>query len=237
MIILGIIGWVTGINPAVLIGGAEMVTRGGGGAQTQQGRTGTPEDEMAGSPRRCSATPRTCGTRSCPPRRTGSTGRPRWCCSPAPRPRAAARAARPWGRSTAPSTRRSTSTSRSSRRCSASSAPGRLRLRLRARPRGGPPRGEPARDPGQGAAAPAGAGRAGVEPALGAGRTHGRLLRGRSGPTTRTCATTPSSRATSRRRSPPRRPSATTGSRSSRRATRCPTPSPTAPPSSGCAGS
>jgi predicted metalloprotease len=46
MIILGIIGWVTGINPAVLIGGAEMVTRGGGGAQTQQGRTGTPEDEM-----------------------------------------------------------------------------------------------------------------------------------------------------------------------------------------------
>ncbi len=47
MIILGIIGWVTGINPAVLIGGAEMVTRGGGGGgQAQQGRTGTPEDEM-----------------------------------------------------------------------------------------------------------------------------------------------------------------------------------------------
>jgi len=47
MIILGLIGWVLGIDPRILIGGAEMVTR-GGGAITQQaprGKQGVPEDQ------------------------------------------------------------------------------------------------------------------------------------------------------------------------------------------------
>src|SRR3954463_3117147 len=47
LIILGLIGWVLGIDPRILIGGAEMVTR-GGGAITQQaprGQQGVPEDQ------------------------------------------------------------------------------------------------------------------------------------------------------------------------------------------------
>ena len=46
MIILGLVGWALGIDPRVLIGGAEMVTGGRGGqVQQQQGQTGTPQDE------------------------------------------------------------------------------------------------------------------------------------------------------------------------------------------------
>jgi predicted metalloprotease len=47
LIILGLIGWAFGIDPRILIGGAEMLNRGGGGSvQQQQGREGTPQDEM-----------------------------------------------------------------------------------------------------------------------------------------------------------------------------------------------
>ena len=49
VVILGIIGWALGINPAVLIGGAEMVQgmRNGGQQQTSQpSRTGSPTDDM-----------------------------------------------------------------------------------------------------------------------------------------------------------------------------------------------
>lgn len=52
VIILGLIGWVFGINPAVLIGGAEMVNgmRSGNHTQTApaptQANTGTPSDQM-----------------------------------------------------------------------------------------------------------------------------------------------------------------------------------------------
>lgn len=47
VVVLGLIGWALGINPALLIGGAEMVAgRGGGQVQTQpQGRTGAPSDQ------------------------------------------------------------------------------------------------------------------------------------------------------------------------------------------------
>ena len=48
VIVLGLIGWAFGINPAVLIGGAEMVQgmRNGGSQQVSQpGRTGRPSDQ------------------------------------------------------------------------------------------------------------------------------------------------------------------------------------------------
>ena len=50
VIVLGLIGWATGIDPSILIGGAEMVSR--GGSQYQQPyretarRTGAPKDQM-----------------------------------------------------------------------------------------------------------------------------------------------------------------------------------------------
>jgi uncharacterized protein len=45
IVVLGLIGWALGIDPRVLIGGAEMMSR---GSQTQQQQvpTGTPSDEM-----------------------------------------------------------------------------------------------------------------------------------------------------------------------------------------------
>jgi uncharacterized protein len=46
MVILGLVGWALGIDPRVLIGGAEMMTGGGSGyQQQQQGRQGAPQDE------------------------------------------------------------------------------------------------------------------------------------------------------------------------------------------------
>jgi uncharacterized protein len=47
IVILGLVGWALGIDPRILIGGAEMMTGGGSGyQQQQQGRQGAPQDEM-----------------------------------------------------------------------------------------------------------------------------------------------------------------------------------------------
>ncbi len=48
MVILGLVGWALGIDPRVLIGGAEMMAGGGGGYEQSQtqGRQGPPQDEM-----------------------------------------------------------------------------------------------------------------------------------------------------------------------------------------------
>jgi predicted metalloprotease len=47
IVILGLIGWALGIDPRLLIGGAEMMAGGGSGSQQQQqGRQGAPQDEM-----------------------------------------------------------------------------------------------------------------------------------------------------------------------------------------------
>ncbi|MBJ6124252.1 KPN_02809 family neutral zinc metallopeptidase [Microvirga splendida] len=46
IVILGLVGWALGIDPRLLIGGAEMIAGGGSGYQQQQGRQGTPQDEM-----------------------------------------------------------------------------------------------------------------------------------------------------------------------------------------------
>jgi predicted metalloprotease len=45
IVVLGLISWALGIDPRILIGGAEMMTGGGSGYQQQQGRQGTPQDE------------------------------------------------------------------------------------------------------------------------------------------------------------------------------------------------
>jgi len=45
MIILGLLGWVLGIDPRILIGGAEMVSRGSQTQRAPQGRQGVPEDQ------------------------------------------------------------------------------------------------------------------------------------------------------------------------------------------------
>jgi hypothetical protein len=48
IVVLGLLGWAFGINPAILIGGAEMVAGGRGDSVQQsqpQGRTGAPTDE------------------------------------------------------------------------------------------------------------------------------------------------------------------------------------------------
>jgi predicted metalloprotease len=47
IVVLGLLGWALGIDPRILIGGAEMMTGGSGPGQEQQrGRQGTPQDEM-----------------------------------------------------------------------------------------------------------------------------------------------------------------------------------------------
>jgi uncharacterized protein len=47
IVILGLVGWALGIDPRILIGGAEMMSGGSGyEQQQQQGRQGAPQDEM-----------------------------------------------------------------------------------------------------------------------------------------------------------------------------------------------
>ena len=50
LIVLGLIGWATGINPSILIGGAEMLNRGTSQYQQQQNRPaprrGAPADSI-----------------------------------------------------------------------------------------------------------------------------------------------------------------------------------------------
>lgn len=46
IVVLGLLGWALGIDPRILIGGAEMMADNRGGYEQQQGRTGAPQDEM-----------------------------------------------------------------------------------------------------------------------------------------------------------------------------------------------
>jgi uncharacterized protein len=46
IVILGLLGWALGIDPRLLIGGAEMMQRGGFQQEQQAGKSGTPTDEM-----------------------------------------------------------------------------------------------------------------------------------------------------------------------------------------------
>src|SRR5580704_11713741 len=49
IVVLGLVGWALGIDPRLLIGGAEMLAGGGGQTQMQappDRQTGTPQDDM-----------------------------------------------------------------------------------------------------------------------------------------------------------------------------------------------
>jgi predicted metalloprotease len=46
VLVLTLLGWALGINPATLIGGAEMVAGGGGPSQSAPARTGAPTDQV-----------------------------------------------------------------------------------------------------------------------------------------------------------------------------------------------
>src|SRR5215210_4649722 len=66
MIILGLLGWVLGIDPRILIGGAETITRGGGGVTNSARRKESRacrRTKPAASPQRSSATLRMSGRR------------------------------------------------------------------------------------------------------------------------------------------------------------------------------
>ena len=50
IIVLGLLGWYLGIDPRILIGGADILSGGGGSQQQQESqetRTGAPSDQMA----------------------------------------------------------------------------------------------------------------------------------------------------------------------------------------------
>ena len=183
IIILGLVGWALGIDPRILIGGAEMMAGGGSGyEQQQQGRQGAPQDEMG----RFAAAilgntedvwkdvlPKQANRQYQPPeardllggdalrlrRRAIGDGavllppRPDGLYRPVLLPGHAAQIRR--GR--------------------------RLRLRLCDRARGRPPCREPARHPAPGAGPPAGGRRSGAQPALRPRRADGRLPRRRLG--------------------------------------------------------
>ena len=258
IVVLGLIGWALGIDPRLLIGGAEIL--GGGGTHVQQPmqpaggqarRTGKPERRhrqvRLHRPRQHRG-----GVESTS---SANPGRPIasrcWCSTPArpARPAAARRRAR-WARSIARTTRRSISTPRSSAR----SRPGSSGCEVGSRSCQFSQAYVIAHEVGhhvqnlldilpkvQQQQAEHGQGRR--EPPPGRGRAAGRLPRRRMGePRERPPARMPASRrwsspATSRRRCTPPPRSATTPCSAGRPAAWCRTASPTAPRSSASAGS
>ena len=113
---VGLIGYMTGINPAVLIGGAEMLNNMRGGGQVrlrgraQRGTTGQPTDQMGQFvAKKFSAKTRgSLVAGSAGAKRTSRFSRRNWSCSTAKPTRAAARRNGRWGRSIAQSIIKST---------------------------------------------------------------------------------------------------------------------------------
>ena len=129
IVVLGLIGWALGIDPSLLIGGAEILT---GGDQPQRTSSAAAAARRTGAPQRrhgplrrraCSAAPR-CSGRTSSPRTARPIGAPTLVHVPRRDRRAPAAASRraPWGRSIARTTRRSISTPRSSTRSRRASA-------------------------------------------------------------------------------------------------------------------
>ena len=125
IVIVGLISWYFGIDPSVLLNGAQILT--GGGTSTNRAARrrrfppARPTIRPASSSRWCSATPKTLGRKSSRP--AGAPIIRRSCaCSVAPSRAAAAWRARPWGRSTVRPINASISTPRSSTTCRGNSA-------------------------------------------------------------------------------------------------------------------
>ena len=246
VIVLGLIGWAIGIDPRILIGGAELIS-GGGSHYEQPYRPSGAAHRRADRPDRpsssppCSAIPRIPGPRffgrgaAIPPAAVAALSRRR----------AGRLRFRAGGDGAVLLPDRPAHLSRHlvlQRHAGALSRLQRQGLRIRRglcdRARGRPSRAESARHAAEGAG---GAARrrqqGGRQPHPGARRIAGRLLRRRLGATIPISAGNRSSRATSRRRCKPRRRSATTGCSSSRAAPSCRMPSPTALRRSASAGS
>ena len=121
VIILGLIGWVLGIHRRILIGGAEMVSRGSPTQSASQGKQGVPDDQTGRFVSAILGNTEDVWKEVLPSQVNRAYRRRSWSCSRARRARAAARRSRRWDRSTVRSTRTSTSTCRSSRKCSGGS--------------------------------------------------------------------------------------------------------------------
>ncbi len=106
IIVIGLIAWATGINPALLMGGAEILFGGGGSSQTQQTTAPSPArraprpTSSASSPPPCWPRPRMCGRRSSS-RWARTYDKPGMVPFSAPRARPAPPPSRRWGRSIA----------------------------------------------------------------------------------------------------------------------------------------
>ena len=246
VIVLGLIGWALGIDPSMLIGGAELVNGGialpAANRSRARGAPARRTTRPASSSPPCLAIPRTPGRRFS--RAAASNIARRGCgCYPAAEQGGCGFAQAAMGPFYCPTDQRiylDTSFFRDMR--DALSRLQRQGLRicrgLCDRARGRPSRAEPARHFAEGAAARS------APPAARRRRTASRCgsscrptVLPASGPIIPTSAGIRSSRATSRRRCRRPRRSATTGCSNSRAATWCPTPSPTAPRRSGSAGS
>ena len=120
LLIVLVISYFTGINPAMLIGGYRSVT-GGSQQEAEPGKTGAPTDESGSFVSKVLGSSEDPGRRSSRSRSVRATRRRGSSCSAAERFRSAAARNRRWVRSIVRTTRRSISTPRSSRRCGAAS--------------------------------------------------------------------------------------------------------------------
>ncbi len=86
ILIFGLIGWALGIDPSVLINGAQILSGGGGSRHAVEpgtgGRPARRTSKRRTSSPRCSATPRIAGPK-CSRRAAALTTRRSWCCSQA----------------------------------------------------------------------------------------------------------------------------------------------------------
>ena len=119
MVILGLLGYALGIDPRLLIGGAEMVSKMTGGGQQQQqvarpGEVGAPKDQVGRFVASILAENEDVWRDVLPRRPASNSSRRPMVLFNGVTPRAAARRNRRWGRSIARWTRRSISTRRSS---------------------------------------------------------------------------------------------------------------------------
>ena len=124
VIVLGLLGWALGIDPSVLIGGAEMVAGTVRPTQQTSGRTGAPpaNDQIGTFVAKILGETEDVWSQVLPAQANRSYEVPRLVMFSGATNRPAAARSRPWGRSIAPSTRRSISTRPSSAKCSGASA-------------------------------------------------------------------------------------------------------------------
>ena len=191
IVVLGLIGWALGIDPRLLIGGAEIITGGGQPHEQPSAAFGQAPARRATRWASSSADPRLRRRAVEADLRAERQALPRADAGDVHRRDAramrAGRRSPRWGRSIARPTRGSISTRRSSARSSGASAAAtsdqglQIRAGLCDRARGRPSRAEPARHPAEAQQLQRGLPQGRGEPHPGQGRVAGRLLRRRLG--------------------------------------------------------